>query len=81
MPYVHGANDNASGVGLTLAIGEHYAAKPLANTEVWCVATGARKAGIRREPSASSTATGLNSGRKAPWSSSWTTSAPANSAT
>jgi len=45
MPYVHGANDNASGVGLTLAIGEHYAAKPLANTEVWCVATGAEESG------------------------------------
>jgi len=45
MPVVHGANDNASGVGLTLAIGEHYAAKPLANTEVWCVATGAEESG------------------------------------
>jgi len=45
MPYVHGANDNASGVGLTLAIGEHYAAKPLANTEIWCVATGAEESG------------------------------------
>ncbi len=45
MPYVHGANDNASGVGLTLALGEHYAKNPLANTEIWCVMTGAEESG------------------------------------
>lgn len=45
MPYVAGANDNASGVGLTLAIGEHYAANPLPNTEIWCVVTGAEESG------------------------------------
>jgi hypothetical protein len=45
MLYVAGANDNASGVGLTLAIGEHYAANPLPNTEIWCVVTGAEETG------------------------------------
>lgn len=45
MPYVHGANDNASGVGLTLAIGEHYAKNPLPNTEIWCVVTGCEESG------------------------------------
>ncbi len=45
MPYVAGANDNASGVGLTLAIGEHYAGNPLSNTEIWCVVTGAEETG------------------------------------
>ncbi|MCL6580088.1 MAG: M28 family peptidase [Firmicutes bacterium] len=45
MPYVHGANDNASGVGLTLALGEHYASKPLEATELWCVVTGCEESG------------------------------------
>jgi hypothetical protein len=45
MPYVAGANDNASGVGLTLAIGEHYARNPLHRTEIWCVITGAEESG------------------------------------
>jgi hypothetical protein len=45
MPYVHGANDNASGVGLALAVGEHLAANPLPRTEVWCVVTGAEESG------------------------------------
>jgi len=45
MPYVSGANDNASGVGLTLALGEHLAARPLSRTEVWCVVTGAEETG------------------------------------
>jgi len=45
MPYVAGANDNASGVGLTLALGEHYAANPLPNTEIWCVVTGCEETG------------------------------------
>jgi len=45
MPYVAGANDNASGVGLTLALGEHLASSPLQNTEVWCVVTGAEETG------------------------------------
>jgi len=45
MPYVAGANDNASGVGLALALGEHYAAEPLSDTEVWCVVTGCEETG------------------------------------
>ncbi len=45
MPYVHGANDNASGAGLTLALGEHYARNPLPNTEIWCVFTGCEESG------------------------------------
>lgn len=45
MPYVAGANDNASGVGLTLAVGEHLARYPLAGTEVWCVVTSAEETG------------------------------------
>jgi len=45
MPYVAGANDNASGVGLALALGEHLAAEPLPETEVWCVVTGAEETG------------------------------------
>ncbi len=45
MPYIAGANDNASGVGLTLALGEHFAAEPLSDTEIWCVVTGCEETG------------------------------------
>lgn len=40
-----GANDNASGVGVILALAERLKAEPLANTEVWWVATGCEEAG------------------------------------
>jgi hypothetical protein len=39
-PFTHGANDNASGVGILLALAERLKQQPLANTEVWWVATG-----------------------------------------
>ncbi|MEW6032888.1 MAG: M28 family peptidase [Bacillota bacterium] len=45
MPYVAGANDNASGVGVALAVAERLAAEPLERTEVWCVVTGAEESG------------------------------------
>jgi hypothetical protein len=38
--FVAGANDNASGVGCTLAAAEHFAAHPLQHTELWIVLTG-----------------------------------------
>jgi hypothetical protein len=40
-----GANDNASGVGVMLALAERLKAEPLANTEVWWAATGCEEAG------------------------------------
>lgn len=39
-PYSPGANDNATGAGLVLALGEHLKAQPLAHTRVWLVNTG-----------------------------------------
>ncbi|RJQ10443.1 MAG: M28 family peptidase [Bacillota bacterium] len=45
MPHVHGANDNASGVGLALAVSEYFAGHPLETTEVWCVVTGSEETG------------------------------------
>jgi len=44
-PYTPGANDNATGAGLVLALAESLAAQPLANTEVWLVATGCEEVG------------------------------------
>ncbi len=38
--FTAGANDNASGVGVMLALAGRLKAAPLANTEVWWVATG-----------------------------------------
>ena len=43
---VEGANDNASGVGVLLAIAESLAAAPLENTEVWFVFTGCEESGL-----------------------------------
>lgn len=45
-PYTAGANDNASGVGVLLALAEKAKHEPLANTEVWWVATGCEEVGI-----------------------------------
>ncbi len=42
----HGANDNASGVGVLLGVAESFAVQPLAiDTDVWIVATGCEEAG------------------------------------
>lgn len=43
---VYGANDNASGVGVMLAVAERLAKEPLQNTEVWIAATGCEEAGL-----------------------------------
>ena len=39
-PYTKGANDNASGAGLVLALAEHFRAEPLQHTRLWLVCTG-----------------------------------------
>ncbi len=39
-PFTAGANDNASAVGLVLALAEEFSVQPLAHTRVWCVCTG-----------------------------------------
>jgi hypothetical protein len=44
-PFTHGANDNASGVGVMLALAERLKQAPLTNTEVWWVATGCEEVG------------------------------------
>ncbi len=45
MPYVQGANDNASGVAVVLSLLEHLAENPLPHTEVWGVFTGCEEVG------------------------------------
>ncbi len=49
-PYTHGANDNASGVGVMLALAEKLKKKPLKNTEIWWVATGCEENGPYGSP-------------------------------
>lgn len=44
-PYTAGANDNATGVGVLLELGERLAREPLANTEVWLLASGCEEVG------------------------------------
>jgi hypothetical protein len=44
-PYSPGANDNASGVGVTLALARALCAEPLEHTETWLVFTGSEEAG------------------------------------
>jgi Zn-dependent M28 family amino/carboxypeptidase len=44
-PHTAGANDNASGVGVLLALAGRLKAEPLAGTEVWLVATGCEEVG------------------------------------
>lgn len=44
--WVQGANDNASGVAVTLGLVEHLARHPLEQTEVWAVITGAEEVGF-----------------------------------
>jgi len=43
---VYGANDNASGVGVVLALAERFSKEPLKRTELWVVATGCEEAGF-----------------------------------
>jgi len=42
---VVGANDNASGIGVVLALAEHLAQVPLEHTEVWLLFTGSERVG------------------------------------
>ncbi|MFA7461253.1 MAG: M28 family peptidase [Trueperaceae bacterium] len=44
-PFTAGANDNATGVGVLLNLGERLAKEPLANTEVWLLASGCEEVG------------------------------------
>ncbi|MBD3274300.1 MAG: M28 family peptidase [Candidatus Marinimicrobia bacterium] len=44
--YVNGANDNASGVSLILKLAEYFRNKPLENTKLQLVFTGAEEAGM-----------------------------------
>ncbi len=39
-PYTRGANDNASGAGLVLALAQHFQAEPLQHTRLWLACTG-----------------------------------------
>jgi len=44
-PFTRGANDNASAVGVALALARHYVANPLRNTRLWIVFTSGEEAG------------------------------------
>ncbi len=44
-PHTSGANDNATGAALTLALAERLKEAPLGNTEVWTVHTGCEEVG------------------------------------
>lgn len=44
-PFSPGANDNASGVAVTLALGERLSKEPLGQTEVWLAFTGCEEVG------------------------------------
>jgi hypothetical protein len=43
-PFTHGANDNATAVGLLLTLAEHFRQMPLKNTRLWLVCTGSEEA-------------------------------------
>jgi hypothetical protein len=45
-PYSPGANDNAAAVGTCLALARRLTAEPLANTEVWVLASGCEESGL-----------------------------------
>lgn len=45
MPWVQGANDNASGVGLALALAEHFSKNRPERTEIWVAITGCEEVG------------------------------------
>jgi hypothetical protein len=42
-PYTNGANDNASGAGLVLALAQHFQAEPLQHTRLWLACTGSEE--------------------------------------
>jgi hypothetical protein len=44
-PFSPGANDNASGAGVALALAAHLCQEPLAHTEVWLALTGCEETG------------------------------------
>jgi hypothetical protein len=44
-PHTAGANDNASGVGVALALAERLAEEPLSHTSVWILLTGCEEVG------------------------------------
>lgn len=44
-PHAQGANDNASGVAVVMSLAERLAHEPLANTEVWALASGCEEVG------------------------------------
>lgn len=44
-PYTPGANDNATGAGLVLALAERLRREPLEQTEVWALCTGCEEVG------------------------------------
>ncbi len=46
-PFTAGANDNASGAAVLLSLAERLAEEPLANTEVWALASGCEEVGSR----------------------------------
>jgi len=45
-PFTHGANDNATGAALVLALAERLKEEPLANTEVWALNCGCEEVGL-----------------------------------
>jgi len=45
-PYTHGANDNATGAAVVLALAERLKDEPLANTEVWALNSGCEEVGL-----------------------------------
>jgi hypothetical protein len=45
-PFTHGANDNATGAALVLALAERLKEEPLANTEVWALNSGCEEVGL-----------------------------------
>jgi hypothetical protein len=46
-PFSPGANDNATGAGVALALGQRLAEHPLQHTEVWLALTGCEEVGAR----------------------------------
>jgi Zn-dependent M28 family amino/carboxypeptidase len=46
-PFSPGANDNATGAGVALALGRRLAEEPLRHTEVWLALTGCEEVGAR----------------------------------
>jgi hypothetical protein len=45
-PYTHGANDNATGAAIVLALAERLKEEPLTSTEVWALNSGCEEVGL-----------------------------------